>query len=249
MSANDYLRRPSCRRLVWVAFANLLTFIVPDIFLRHVVRLTTSGNSFSCSPYSYYCMLIILVLLLASRRAWREKVALFFSFIFLAALFCFWLEYVSLFFCDPQKPLEYSYVFSNESKYAAINGKAVNWTRYIGTSDIADFVSNNPHRDLSAMFPKFMLLDRSSSEGSYSDDILNQCIYNQNKSSQADAWLTHRLTKDPGYSYVNKQLVSCPLPGHPNITGAPCYFGEKTTSIVDGYAVKGGKFASISIYS
>jgi hypothetical protein len=193
-------------------------------------------------------MLIILVLLLASRRAWREKVALFFSFIFLAALFCFWLEYVSLFFCDPQKPLEYSYVFSNESKYAAINGKAVNWTRYIGTSDIADFVSNNPHRDLSAMFPKFMLLDRSSSEGSYSDDILNQCIYNQNKSSQADAWLTHRLTKDPGYSYVNKQLVSCPLPGHPNITGAPCYFGEKTTSIVDGYAVKGGKFASISIY-
>ncbi|KAI8643982.1 chitin synthase-domain-containing protein [Parasitella parasitica] len=215
-----YLRRPTCRRLVWISFSRFLTFLIPDFLLYYVGGLTSSE----------------------SRQAWREKIALFFLFLFSAAFFCFWLEYISSYFCDPEKPLAYHEVFSNDSKMAAINGKAVDWRHTGIASPMIDWVNQYPHHDLSANFPKFIKLSRSSDQDQYRDSILNDCVYYQSNADKADAWLDYILQHDPGYSYSRTELdhlSQCPLPDHLNVTGGPCFYGADYEAQISALPVKG----------
>ncbi|KAG1140602.1 hypothetical protein G6F37_009476 [Rhizopus arrhizus] len=150
------------------------------------------------------------------------------------AAFCFWLEYVSSLVCSPKKLFDYRSLFSNDSKLSAIHGSVVDWSDY--SSEMADFVNQYPHQDLSLDFPKFMALSRPTSTTNYDDPVLNICIQDFNKTAQADAWLKYYLTIHPGYDYQNNTLLHCPMPGKPNITGAPCF------STMDGYKTKGVVF-------
>lgn len=214
----SYMYRPTCRRLVWICLSRSLTFFIPNFILHHVGGLKTS----------------------ASRQAWREKVLLFFSFLFSAAFLCFWLEYVSSLFCDPEKAYDYDYVFSNESKYSAINGKAVNWHHYSGPPNpIIDYVNQYPHYDLSPNFPRFLMLNRTSDSSAYDNEISNDCIYSQEKDVEADAFLDYLIKTQPGYTFVNDALTYCPIPGHSNVTGAPCFYGAEVEHLVNTLPVKG----------
>ncbi|KAI8971110.1 chitin synthase-domain-containing protein [Pilobolus umbonatus] len=216
VNSYSYKYRPTCRRLLWISFAQLLTLFIPDFILKYGGGLTTS----------------------ASRIAWREKIALLFLNILTAALFYFWLEFLSSFFCDPEKTYDYNLVYSNESKLAGIHGKAVHWAEYSGTSEVADFVVQYPHHDLSLNFPRFMLLQRNFNTP-YTDSIMNNCIFYRNQSVQADAWLDYYLSSNSGYDYRNKRLLQCPLPDHTNITGGPCFYGPEHDHLVRSYKVKG----------
>ncbi|RCH89433.1 hypothetical protein CU098_004372, partial [Rhizopus stolonifer] len=202
-------------RLVWISFAKFLTFFIPNAVLYYVAGLRTS----------------------ASRIAWREKIALFTIFLSAAALLCFWLEYVSTLVCTPKKLFDYRTVFANDSKLSAIHGSVVDWSDY--SSDMADFVKQYPHYDLSLDFPKFMSLSRESQYSAYNNPVLNDCIFNLNMSARADAWLDYYLNIHPGYDYRNNALLHCPMPGHPNITGAPCFGGM---DVMNGYKTKGEVF-------
>ncbi|KAI8335228.1 chitin synthase-domain-containing protein [Blakeslea trispora] len=225
MSINSYSfpRRLTFRRLIWRYFSRLLTIIIPDFALRHVGGMPSFG-----------------VNNIASRTAWREKISLLILFLLSAGLFCFWLEFVSSLFCDPERIFSYDTIFSNDSNMAVINGKVVDW-RQIPNSPIADFVNQYPHHDLSANFPKFMMLSRTSSNTLYADKMLNDCIFHQNRASSADAWLNHLLSVDSGYLYdkTNKVLLECPVPDHPNVTGAPCFYSSNYKSLFNDLPVKG----------
>ncbi|KAI8090143.1 chitin synthase-domain-containing protein [Gilbertella persicaria] len=220
MSVNDYSYsyRPTCRRLVWLSLSRLLTLLVPDFVLHHVGGMT--------SP--------------AMRIAWREKIALLFLFLLSSAFFCFWLEYVSMYFCDPERIYDYDLVFSNDSKFSAINGKVVDW-RHVSNNPMVDFVNNYSHHDLSANFPRFMMLSRTTTNTPYSDSIINDCVYYQNRASAADAWLNYLLSIDDGYVYdkASKTLLECPVPNHPNITGAPCFYSSDYNSLFYDLPIKG----------
>jgi hypothetical protein len=232
----------TCRRIVWISFSRLITFFIPNFILVHVGGLKTSGKS-SSSP-SFCQPQLTNIDKIASRTAWREKIALFFLFLFVAALFCFWLEYISSLFCDPEKTYDYDFVFSNESHFTAINGKAVNWHRFHPTSPnnaVIDYVNQYPHRDLSPNFPKFLMLNRSSPDTKYADDIVNDCIYYQNKGLEADAWFDHLMDTQPGYQFSNGELTYCPSPGHANQTGAPCFYGSDVDALVNSLPIKGGE--------
>ncbi|CAO3676595.1 unnamed protein product [Rhizopus stolonifer] len=211
----SYSQRPTCRRLVWISFAKFLTFFIPNAVLYYVVGLRTS----------------------VSRIAWREKIALFTIFLSAAALLCFWLEYVSTLVCTPKKLFDYRTVFANDSKLSAIHGSVVDWSDY--SSDMANFVKQHPHHDLSLNFPKFMSLSRESQYSAYNNPVLNNCIFNLNMSARANAWLDYYLSIHPGYDYRNNALLHCPMPGHPNITGAPCFGGM---DVMNGYKTKGEVF-------
>lgn len=172
--------------------------------------------------------------------------ALFSLFLLSAAFLCFWLEYISSLFCDPEKSYDYEYVFSNDSKLTAINGKAVNWHRYSGAPNtIIDYVNQYPHYDLSPNFPKFMTLNRTSELARYEDDQLNDCIYYQDKGLEADAWFDHFVDTQAGYKFQDDVLISCPTPGQPNITGAPCFYGSLVDNLVDTLPMKGGKLVCL----
>ncbi|KAI9251583.1 chitin synthase-domain-containing protein [Sporodiniella umbellata] len=211
----SYQRRSTARRTSWVFFAIILTIFIPDAILHYVVRLRTP----------------------ASRIAWREKIALLVVFFLAAALLCFWLEYVSALVCKPKKLFDYRKVFANDSKVSAIHGSVVDWSDY--SSEMAEFVKQYPHQDLSLDFPRFMSLDRDSVDNVYNIPVLNECILNLNMSLKADAWLKHYLNIHPGYDYQDDVLLHCPQPSRPNITGAPCFGG---INAINGYKTKGVVF-------
>lgn len=169
--------------------------------------------------------------------------ALFFLFLFSAAFFCFWLEFISSYFCDPEKPYEYQQVFSNDSKMAAINGKAVDWKHTGIDSPMINWVNEYPHHDLSGNFPKFMMLSRSSDQDQYRDSIVNDCIYYQDNAEKADAWLQFILEHDSGYSYdkSSNRLMQCPIPDHLNVTGGPCFYGADYEAQIKALPIKGGR--------
>ncbi|KAI7901849.1 chitin synthase-domain-containing protein [Cokeromyces recurvatus] len=222
MSVKNYsnLRRPTCRRLIWIQFSQILTFFIPNFILTYVGRLKTT----------------------VSRKLWREKIAFLFLYLILAAFFCFSLEFLSSYFCDPEKTFEYEEVFRNESKMSAIHGKVIDWRHINVNSSIVNWVNKYPHHDLSANFPRFMMLSRSSTEDQYQDNIINECIYYQNKSIEADAWLDHLLLTNPGYKYDKSKkdhLSLCPLPNQYNVTGAPCFYGPEHNTHMSILPIKG----------
>ncbi|KAF7721485.1 hypothetical protein EC973_004642 [Apophysomyces ossiformis] len=155
---------PTCRRLVWVAFATLCTIFIPDFVLKYVGRMSTSD------------------------------------------------------------PIYAKDVFNNKSSYSGIHGKAVNWSYAADTNPMAAEVSKYKGYDVSSMFPYFMILNRSPGQTIYPDPYVQECIGAQNKSAQADQWLQYMLEHNPGYSYQDGRLVSCPYPNQLNRTGAPCYY-------------------------
>ncbi|KAL0079713.1 chitin synthase-domain-containing protein [Phycomyces blakesleeanus] len=213
----SYMHQPTLRRFVWVTFSRICTFMFPDFLLHHVGRMKTP----------------------AARQDWREKIASFILFLAASGFFCFWLEYISTFFCESAKTIEYDQVFNNHSSYAAINGKAVNWSKYAASSEIAETVSQYAGYDLSPMFPTFMLLKRNNLYDTYEDHTIQACIGDMNKSTQADNWLNHKLSEDPGYVFENNQLISCPLPNQTNITGAPCVYKASDIKEVNQFGYKG----------
>lgn len=105
-----------------------------------------------------------------------------------------------------------------------------------------------PHRDLSAMFPTFMLLKRQDDQTTYSNNIINTCINSFNRSTQADNWLNYKLTNDPGYLYQDGQLISCPLPDQRNETGASCFYTVEDMQEYQKYHKKGGKYYNTFVF-
>ncbi|KAI8984609.1 chitin synthase-domain-containing protein, partial [Mycotypha africana] len=224
----SYNRHLSCRRLIWIAFSRCLTFFIPDFILCYVGGMKTS----------------------ASRNAWREKIAILFLFLLSAGFFCVWLEFISSYFCDPDKTYEYNEVFANDSKMAAIHGKAVDWRSVDSSSPsfatknaMVQWVNQYPHHDLSNNFPTFMVLNRPSNKAFYADSIVNDCVFGQNKAEEADAWLDFVLESNPGYTYETisnvKQLLQCPMPNQPNVTGSPCFYGPEVEAELSMLPVKG----------
>ncbi|KAI9470962.1 MAG: chitin synthase-domain-containing protein, partial [Benjaminiella poitrasii] len=216
---SKYIRQPSCRRIVWVAYAKICTLFIPDTLLIHLSngRLTTK----------------------ARREAWREKIALFFTYIFIAAMFCFWLEFITTLFCDPPATYDYKEVYANNSKMSSINGDVVDWHALGNVSEMTEQVNKYPHYDLSPMFPLFMQLKRPVDQDYYNNGVIDRCINGFNRSSQADKWLEYKLTHDPGYLYKNNRLISCPFPNHRNKTGAPCFYSMINEQEYKKYGKKG----------
>ncbi|KAI8381288.1 chitin synthase-domain-containing protein [Radiomyces spectabilis] len=210
------MHKPACRRIVWVAITRLCTIIIPDVLLRFLGGMTTS----------------------AARQAWREKITLFTLYLAIAGLFCFWLEYVSTFFCDPAKTYPYDTVY-NHTNYAGINGWAVNWSDHAASSAMAAQVSQYAGYDLSPMFPNFMKLHRDSPHDTYNDPVLRHCIADADTAAKADRWLQYKLTHDPGYVAQNGKLVSCPMPDQRNKTGAPCYYTHDVNIETQQFGLKG----------
>ncbi|CEI92136.1 hypothetical protein RMCBS344292_06407 [Rhizopus microsporus] len=201
MKDSKPMRQPSCRRIIWVAFAKLCTFPFPDAFLK-LIGLSTQVR----------------------RQAWREKVAIFTLYILISGLFCFWLEFITTLFCDPPKTYDFRDIYTPSSHYSTINGQVIDWRKYGNSSEMTKQANKYPQLDLSPMFPTFMLLQRPTGQKSYNHKIIDACINGFNRSEQADNWLNYKLTHDPGYRFENGQLLSCPLPTHRNKTGAPCFY-------------------------
>ncbi|KAI8885517.1 glycosyltransferase family 2 protein [Backusella circina FSU 941] len=214
--ANDLYLAPSCRHLVWTALSKTFTILIPNGFLV-LAGMNTKER----------------------QQAWREKFTLFFFYLLLSAIFYFWLEFVTTLFCEPPKLYDFTDVFSNSSKYSAINGAIVDWEQHGNQTRMTEFVNANPHRDLSAAFPHFMLLQRKKGVPVYSEQSLEFCINQFNRSAQADSWLQHKVTHDSGYVYKDGVLTSCPIPGHRNQTGSPCFYSVKDRAQVIRNGLKG----------
>jgi hypothetical protein len=90
-------------------------------------------------------------------------------FIFFSAFVAFWLEYITSLFCDPPDYFQYTSVMSPKSKYAEVNGRAVNMSSWAGQSTLASEVSKYAGYDLSPLFPTFSLLARESGNSTYPD--------------------------------------------------------------------------------
>lgn len=166
---------------------------------------------------------------------------IFSLYIWIAALFCFWLEYITTLFCDPPKSYDYTDVYGNSSHYSTIHGQVIDWTKYGNKSDMTAEANRYPHLDLSPIFPKFMILKRPSGQAYYDHNSIENCIGGFNRSTQADNWLNYVLSHDPGYRFENDQLVSCPVPGQRNRTGAPCFYSPDDLNEFNQYPKKGGK--------
>lgn len=178
---------------------------------------------------------------IARRQAWREKLALFLTYIAISALFSFWLEYITELFCDLPPTYNYKDVYNSESDMSTVNGVVVDW-EYLGNrTEMSQTVNLYPHRDLSPIFPKFMLLHREDGEEKYSNRIIDACINGFNRSAQADNWLNYKLANDVGYQYKHDKLVSCPLPDHRNETGAPCFYTKEEIQEFNRHRRKGSK--------
>ncbi|KAI8149581.1 chitin synthase-domain-containing protein [Fennellomyces sp. T-0311] len=138
-------------------------------------------------------------------------------------MFLFWIEYISTLFCDTEDTADASEVFKNDSKYAAINGMAVDWGKFDDSSPVAAEVMQYNGLDVSPMFPAFFMLDRKGLD-KYRNRQLQRCISGgqTDRSSQADKWLTYKIANDSGYSNVGGKL-KCPYPNNPTVSGATCY--------------------------
>lgn len=126
---------------------------------------------------------------------------------------------------------------------AAINGKAVDWKHTGINSPMINFVNEYPHHDLSANFPKFMMLSRSTDADQYQDSIINDCVYYQDNAEKADAWLDYILQSYSGYNYNKTKtdhLSQCPMPDNLNITGGPCFYGADYEAQINTLPIKGG---------
>jgi hypothetical protein len=174
------------------------------------------------------------------RKAWREKVALFMTYIIIGSLFCFWLEFITALFCDTPATYDYTEVYANNSKLSSINGKVVDWHELGNMSDMTQQVNMYPHYDLSPMFPKFMMLQRPANQYNYNNRIIDSCINGFNRSTEADNWLNYKLTHDPGYVFENNRLISCPMPNKRNQTGMPCFYSLIAELEYNRYPKKGG---------
>lgn len=217
------MRQPSCRRIVWVAFAKFCTFPFPNALLN-LFGLTTRVR----------------------QEAWREKVALFSLYIWISAFFCFWLEYLTTLFCDPPKSYDYTDVYSNSSDYSSIHGQVIDWKKYGNSSEMTKEANQYPHFDLSPIFPTFMLLQRPNGQNDYSDSSIQTCINGFNRSSQADNWLAFKMNNDVGYTFENGAPTSCPIPGQRNKTGAPCFYSQEDINQLNQYPKKGAVSYSLS---
>ncbi|GAA5806033.1 hypothetical protein HPULCUR_011561 [Helicostylum pulchrum] len=185
----DLNKHPSCRRILWVSYTKICTFLIPDKLLVYL-SLTTQ----------------------ARRIAWREKLTLFISYAIICSIFCFWLEFITALFCDPPRTYDYETVYSNNSQQSTINGQVVDWHELGNLTQMTSSVNQHPAVDLSPMFPLFMQLQRPKNQLYYNNHIIDSCIQRSNRSAEADNWLLHKLTQDSGYQYKNDQLVSCPIP-------------------------------------
>ncbi|KAI8978010.1 chitin synthase-domain-containing protein, partial [Pilobolus umbonatus] len=224
---SQYMRSPSCHHLVWIAFIKLSTLLIPDTVLIHLLGLTT----------------------IERRSAWREKIALFLSYLLITVLFYFWLEYITTLFCDPPKTYYFGDVYTNNSILTSINGDVLKMGEYGNATEMTAYINAYPAMDLSPMFPRFMLLHRTGG-GSYSHDTIDHCINHFNYSRQADNWLEYKLSTDAGYLFENNMLVSCPIPGKRNVTGAPCFYSTSHLNEYKGYPKKGSvRYNSIDIYN
>ncbi|CAO0797592.1 unnamed protein product [Mucor circinelloides] len=226
---SKHMRPPSCRRIVWVAYAKICTILIPDAMLIYFSngRLATKVR----------------------RKAWREKIALLLTVSIIAAAFCFWLEFITTLFCDPPPTYDYTEVYSNTSESSAINGDVVNWHNLDYTSEMIEQVNKYPHYDLSPMFPSFMALQRPVDQTYYNNKYVDDCINGFNRSTEADNWLSHKLATDPGYVFKNNKLQSCPLPYQRNKTGTPCFYSMISEDEYMRYPKKGSlKFNVDDIY-
>jgi len=196
-------RRTSIPRLLWATFAFLCTFFVPDFVLMYIGRMKST----------------------ISRQSWREKIAMVYLFVFFSAFVAFWLEYITSLFCDPPDYFKYTDVISPKSKYAEVNGRAVNMSSWADQSAMAAEVSKYPGYDLSPLFPTFTLLARESGNSTYSEPAIQTCIGDQNMQNVADEWLIYRLSNDTGYVVEQAQITSCPMPtSNGTVSGAPCFY-------------------------
>ncbi|KAG1471222.1 hypothetical protein G6F56_002250 [Rhizopus delemar] len=211
MKDSKRIRQPSCRRIVWVSFTNMVTFLIPNALLNLLVR----------------------------REAWKEKVAIFVLCLMIVATFYVWLELIIALFCNPSKTYSYSEVYSNKSDYSSVKGQVLDWKKYGNSSEMTTTVNLYPHLDLSPLFPTFMLLKRPSGQSYYEDSTIEKCINGFNRSTQADKWLQYKMKNDLGYHFENNQLVTCPLPNRRNQTGAPCFFSSQDIRQYDAYPKKG----------
>ncbi|KAI8386903.1 chitin synthase-domain-containing protein [Blakeslea trispora] len=221
--------RPSCRRIFWVAYTKAFTLFIPDRLLQYISygRLMTKER----------------------RNAWREKLALFISYILIGAVLCFWLEYITALFCELPATYEFDLVYANNSKLSSINGIVVDWENYGNATQMTEQVNKYPHLDLSPMFPSFMQLQRPADQTYYNNKVIDDCINGFNRSAQADSWLKHKLANDPGYKVENNRLVSCPYPTQRNKTGAPCFYSIISEQQFNRYSKKGAiKYDISSVY-
>ncbi|OBZ85368.1 Chitin synthase 8 [Choanephora cucurbitarum] len=183
------------------------------------------------------------------RNAWREKLALFLSYLIIGAVFCFWLEFITALFCELPATYEFDLVYANNSKLSSINGIVVDWEDYGNTTQMTEQVNKYPHLDLSPMFPSFMQLQRPADQTYYNNKVIDDCINGFNRSTQADNWLKHKLANDPGYKVENNRLVSCPYPTQRNKTGAPCFYSIISEQQFNRYSKKGAiKYDTASVY-
>ncbi|GAA5814087.1 hypothetical protein MFLAVUS_007577 [Mucor flavus] len=212
----DSNKHPSCRRIIWVGYTKICTFLIPDKLLVYL-SLTTQ----------------------ARRIAWREKFTLFITYGIICSIFCFWLEFITALFCDPPRTYDYETIYSNNSQQSTINGQVVDWHELGNLTQMTSSVNQYPAMDLSPMFPSFMQLQRPKNQLHYNNYIIDECIQRSNRSAEADNWLLHKLTQDSGYQYKNDQLVSCPIPGKRNITGAPCFYSLLSQHEFNKYPKKG----------
>ncbi|KAI8988223.1 chitin synthase-domain-containing protein [Mycotypha africana] len=203
-SQNVRHRTTSWRRIVWVVYAKLCTLFIPDKLLIYLSngRLATK----------------------ARREAWREKIALFLSYLLIGTAFCLWLEVITVFFCDVPPTFNYKDIYNNHSHYSSINGDVVDWRKLGNKTEMTEQVNLYPHYDLSAMFPQFMVLQRPEDQLFYNNRIVDECINGNNRRTEADNWLKHKLATDPGYVFEHDKLVSCPFPYQRNLTGSPCFY-------------------------
>ncbi|KAG1452380.1 hypothetical protein G6F46_007432 [Rhizopus delemar] len=155
-------------------------------------------------------------------------------------------EYITTLFCDPPKSYDYTDVYDNSSHYSTIHGQVIDWTKYGNKSDMTAEANRYPHLDLSPIFPKFMILKRPSGQAYYDHNSIENCIGGFNRSTQADNWLNYVLSHDPGYRFENDQLVSCPIPGQRNQTGAPCFYSPDDLNEFNQYPKKGAVRYSLS---
>lgn len=186
---------------------------------------------------------LIYLSILVRRKAWREKVAIFITYISIGSLFCFWLEYITTLFCDTPATYNYTDVYANDSKLSSINGKVVDWHDFGNATDMTQQVNLYPHYDLSPMFPRFMMLQRPQNQLNYNNEVIDACINGFNRSTEADNWLNYKLTHDPGYVFENNRLISCPMPNQRNQTGMPCFYSLIANLEFDRYPKEGGIYS------